>query len=301
MGSKIIVLDRGLSNLSEKLFELGHVFQVSPLPDGSALRRILEQCICSNCKSKGIYFLAYEKVGTIAALAGRCKNCRADYWAFFSECRPYSGDIIIVWGSTKAGSFKGEIDGFPCSKCGSLIKATQFKESSEYDFQMVLPLLLECTGSSCNVKHNTIFYDCPMAYFELALAMVDETLKASHRGGLVFTMSALETYLNKAFMFLEPRARYLVKKRKVNFQSLQDTKELYEEYFGIDLSATISKQDWSYLGDAMTKRHCLIHNAGLDINFSEISLSFEYVERAKQIVKDFIKAVNRRFEEKGML
>ena len=102
-------------------------------------------------------------------------------------------------------------------------------------------------------------------------------------------------------MFQSPKYKYLVQQRKVNFQSLKESGDIYKEFMGIDIKSVISNQEWESLAKSITRRHGLIHNSGLNRHFEEIIVESNEIEPLKALVIKFVGGVNSKLEEAGVL
>lgn len=300
---KIIKIQGGPSELAAhpELLSFGNVIQVSPLPKISDIEALIRGCECRECRKKSIRLIAYETSERVGGVMGRCTNCRAFFWVFLSEERLWSADLIICIGSSKRGAYREQLKDLKCVKCSSKMEV-QFKRlDSEYDFLMVLPMLVVCTNKVCNFRLNVIFWDTPKSYFQLALKLAEEVIPHSPRAALVFIVSALETYLQKAFIFQSPANKFLVQKRKVNFQSLSESNEIYKQFMGMDLKPIINNHEWEIIANSITRRHGLIHNSGLDKHFEEIHVETDEIEPLKELVVKFVNGINAKLEDAGVL
>ena len=284
-----------------QVFSLGNVIQVSPLPLAEDIEKLINKCDCRECGKNSVRLIAYEHSEKVGGVLGRCDECRTLFWAFFSQEQPWSADLIIAIGSSKSGAYREQLKGLECTKCSSKMEVNFKKPDNEFDFQMILPIMLICANKKCDCRQNIIFWDTPKSYFHLALKLAEEVIPHSSRAALVLIMSALETYLQKAFMFQSPKYKYLVQQRKVNFQSLKESGDIYKEFMGIDIKSVISNQEWESLANSITRRHGLIHNSGLNRHFEEIIVESNEIEPLKALVIKFVGGVNSKLEEAGVL
>lgn len=300
---KIIVVEGGPSVLlaNPEILLNGNVIQVSPLPTSSDIETVVEQSKCRECGNKALRLITYEKSEKVGGAMARCKKCQSLTWIFLSEERLWSADLIIAIGSSKSGAHREQLKDLKCVKCGSIMEAKFKRPDNEYDFLMVLPMLMVCTNKTCDCRMNTIFWDTPKSYFQLALKLAEEVIPHSSRAALVFIVSALETYLQKAFMFQSPTNKFLVQKRKINFQSLQDANDVYKQFMGLDLTQILDNKEWEIISSSITKRHGLIHNSGLDKHFEEICVDEEEIEPLKDMVVRFVNSINGKLEDAGTI
>lgn len=300
---KIVAIQGGPPALiaHPEVLSLGNVIQVSPLPKIQDVEALISGCECRECGMKSIRLIAYEISGSVGAVLGRCNSCRTLLWVFFSQDGAWSADLIIAIGSSKSGAYREQLKSLECKMCGSKMEVQFKKPDNEYDFLLVLPMMVACTNKKCDCRLNVIFWDTPKSYFQLALKFAEEVIPYSPRAALVFIVSALETYLQKAFMFKSPSNKFLVQKRKVNFQHLEEANDIYKQFMGIDLKLNISNQEWELLANSITRRHGLIHNSGLDRNFEEILVDANEIEPLKKLVVKFVDCINARLEDAGFL
>lgn len=300
---KIIVVDGGPDVLvaHPEFLSCGNIFHITPLPSTEDVENLTSACSCRECGEKAIRLLAYETSGKVGGFVGRCKECNSLFTGFFSEERPWSADLIIAHGSSKSIAYRDDIERMRCPLCNSSMQIRFQKSADEYDVLTVLPMMVSCTQPGCECKINVIFWDTPKSYFHVAMNLADEVTPCSPRVGLVFLVSAFETYLQKAFMFQSPRNKFLIERRKVNFQSLKEARDVYRQFMDVDIKDFTNNQGWEILTNAIKDRHGLIHNAGLNRRFEEIVVTNERVGALKQVVVDFIDQLNPELERKSML
>ncbi|MGV7229109.1 MAG: hypothetical protein ACQ9IQ_10670 [Nitrospirales bacterium] len=300
---KILVIQGGPPELivHPEVLSLGNCIQVSPLPDLEDVETLIKGCECKECRKKSIRLIAYEISERLGGVLGRCKKCRELFWVFFSQERLWSADLLICIGSSKSKFYREQLIDLKCKKCSSKMEVQFKKSDNEFDFLMILPMLVVCRKIGCGCKMNVIFWDTPKSYFQLALGLAEEVIPHSPRAALVFVVSALETYLQKAFMFHSLQNKYLVQKRKVSFQSLKDSNENFKQFMDVDLKPIISNPEWEALANSITKRHGLIHNAGLDRDFEEIIVDEKEIEPLKALVTKFVEGANAKLEKDGIL
>lgn len=301
--NKIIVIEGGPSELvaHPEVLSLGHVIEVSPLPNIRDIQVLISKCKCDKCGEKTIRLISYEASDAVGGIMGRCSNCRSLFWIFLSKERLWSGDLGIALGSFKNNTYRKQLRDSKCPKCKSNIKVQFKRPDNEYDFLIVLPVLIVCTNKLCDWRVSIIFWDSPKSYFQLAMKLAEEVIPCSPRAALVFIVSALETYLQKAFMFQSPNNKYLIQKRKVNFQSLQESNDIYKQYMGTDLTQYMNKKEWEILSNSIKRRHGLIHNAGLDKHFEEICVETGEIEPLKKLVVKIVNSINAKLENDGVL
>lgn len=299
---KIICIKGGPSELvaHPEILSHGNVIQVSPLPTISDIKALVGQSGCRECGKKTIRLIAYETSERVGGVKGRCANCQANFWIFLSEEHLWSADLLIVVGSSKDHEYREQLKGLKCKKCQSRMEIQFKRPDNEYDFLMILPMLMVCTNKVCDCRINTIFWDTPKCYFKLALKLAEEVIPHSPKAALVFIVSALETYLQKAFMFQSLDNKFLVQKRKVNFQSLSDASEVYKQFLDLDLKQILDNKEWEIISNSITRRHGLIHNSGLDRHFEEICVEGSEIEPLKELVVKFVNIINEKLEDAGI-
>ncbi len=282
------------------LFALPKVIQISPLPDFEYVQALVSASRCPKCSAMSLRLLGYEISDKVAALFGRCKQCCSPVFAFFSEERPDSPNIIVVMSSAKDEAVCKELSELSCPVCNLKLEVMYKRDSEDYDIQRLLPAQVKCSNCSGGSR-NIIFWDRPEYYFRQALALADEVIPCSSRGGLVFLVAALETFLQKAFLFQSTTNYLLIKRRKVNFQSLQEARDLYNDTMGIDLIAYATDRQWNMLGNAIRDRHGLIHNAGFDKRFELIKVDASDLPRLRAAIVDFVSALTEALETQALL
>jgi hypothetical protein len=282
------------------LLSTGKVLQVSPLPKLEHIKAFVTASTCSKCNRASLVLLGYEISDRVAALFARCKQCREPVFAFLSEGPPESPDIMIVMCSAKDQAICKELRELLCPMCNSPLEILYKRDSKDYDIQRLLPAQArcpKCAGSS----YNIIFWDRPEYYFQQALALADEVSPCSARAGLVFLVSALETFLQKAFLFQSTSNKFLVERRKVNFQSLEEARDFYAQYSDVELKACAEDSQWNILADAIRDRHGLIHNAGFDRRFEPITVDSNDLPPLRTAIVDFVGALTEALESKVLL
>lgn len=282
------------------LLSAAKVMQISPLPEFQHIQALVEASACPKCNGMSLVLLGYEISDKVAALFGRCRQCRESVFAFFSEEPPESPDIIVVMCSAKDEGIRKQLRELSCPVCNSTLEILYERDSKDYDIQRLLPVQAKCPNCAGSLR-NIIFWDRPEYYFRQALALADEVIPCSPRAGLVFLVSALETFLQKAFLFQSTSNKFLIERRRVNFQSLQEARDFYAEFMDIDLRALTTDSQWNVLANAIRDRHGLIHNAGFDKRFEPIAVSPSDLPPLRAAVIDFVNALTEVLESKALL
>jgi len=122
--------------------------------------------------------------------------------------------------------------------------------------------------------------------------MGDRVNQVSPQAAVVFYVSALENYLQKAFLSTSSFNKYLVRKRRVNFQNLEEAKEVFQEFFSLNL-AQLAGSDWQTMVDAVKKRNMILHNAGHDKNFNPVNVDDALASTIRQTISAFVEKTLR--------
>lgn len=276
------------------------VMQISPLPDFEHIQAFVGTSACPKCKETSLRLLGYEVSDKVAALFGRCKQCREPVFAFLCDEPPESPDVVVVMCSAKDEDTRTQLRELSCPVCNSTLKILHKRDSKDYDIQRLLPVQVRCPVCS-GCLYNIIFWDRPEYYFGQALALADEVIPCSPRGGLVFLISALETFLQKAFLFQSKSNKFLVERRKVSFQSLEQAHDFYSRFMDVDLKALATDSQWNMLANAVRDRHGLVHNAGFDKGFELIEVSSSDLPPLRAAIVDFVNALTDSLELAALL
>ena len=145
----------------------------------------------------------------------------------------------------------------PASTPDKIINAVNTLE----DFDKQMQTKNEATCSKCKIGKNIVnnisrsnrmrldVIECDNCHFSIPvisipriivtayshdMELAQKVVKQFPEIALVFCVSALETYFRQLFQYNSKLNEYLVKKRRVNFQNLDETRELFEKEFGID-------------------------------------------------------------------
>jgi len=146
--------------------------------------------------------------------------------------------------------------------------------------------LVECCSCHFAVPIISIVRSTLFAYshdIQLAKSVSKEYPEIS----LVFCVSALETYFRQLFQHHSEVNAYLVEKRRIHFQSLDETKTIIKKEFGVDIVKLIEK-DWAYLNESFHKRHFIIHNASYDQVGKKIQVSEQQIKRLISVVDELV-------------
>jgi uncharacterized protein with PIN domain len=142
------------------LLSAAKVMQISSLPSLEHIQAFVGASTCPKCNGISLRLLGYEISDKIAALFGRCKQCREPIFAFFSEETPESPDIVVVMCSAKDEAICMELKGLSCPACNSTLGILYKRDSKDYDVQRLLPAQAKCPNCSGSLR-NIIFWDRP--------------------------------------------------------------------------------------------------------------------------------------------
>jgi hypothetical protein len=134
---------------------------------------------------------------------------------------------------------------------------------------------------------NIVFWDPPRNYYQHSLKIGDRVRQVSPQAAVVFYVSALENYLQKVFLSASSFNKYLVRKRCVNFQNLEEAKEVFQEFFSLNL-AQLAGSDWKIMVDAVKKRNMIVHNAGHDKNFNLVNVDDSDASTVRETISAFV-------------
>ena len=146
--------------------------------------------------------------------------------------------------------------------------------------------IIECSNCHFSAPVISIVRSTLFAYSH-DIQLAKKVAKDYPEIALVFCVAALETYFRQLFQYRSELNAYLVKQRRINFQSLDESKVIIKKEFGIDIVKLIDK-DWSFLSESFKKRHCVIHNASYDITGKKIELSEQEIDKLCFIVDDLV-------------
>ncbi len=264
------------------------VFICSEFPTRQDLEGLVGHMRCSKCSGSRMGLVAVELNPPAAAVMTRCLDCLEEEFCFVTSEKTTSPDIAIFEGSSKSLLYEGLFKKFTCPRptCHALWDDLGI-DKDRYALKNILPVLARC--SKCRERFNIIFWDHPLTYFDHAAKLGNTLLKVSPEAALVFYASALENFLQKAFIFASDFNLFLSNNRKVSFQNLNEANKIYKEYFEIDLVDISGKADWQELQRCLQNRHSIVHNAGHDKNFMPIEVSEDDAQQFHDIVTDLVR------------
>lgn len=257
-------------------------------PQGQITRfeqRVLQTYKCTKCASDKLRPIAFVRGQDHSAFLFECVDCYEHAVFVFSNRQLTTPDVVINI-VEKVGDLNRQIRQEPshgkCPKCGlgkygsidtvkSNRMALDIVECSDCHF--TLPII--------SIVRNTLF-----AYSH-DIQLAKKVSKEYPEISLVFCVSALETYFRQLFQHHSEVNAYLVEKRRINFQSLDETKTIIRKEFGVDIVKLIEK-DWNYLRESFRKRHCIIHNASYDLVGKRIDVSEQQIDRLLSVVDNLV-------------
>jgi len=146
--------------------------------------------------------------------------------------------------------------------------------------------IIECNHCHFSIPVISVVRDTLYAYshdIQLGKKVAQEFPEIA----LVFCVSALETYFRQLFRYHSELNEYLIDKRRINFQALDETRQVLKREFGFDIENLI-KKDWSFLCDKFQLRHRIIHCASFDKNGKKITLSKKEIEKLFSVTDNLV-------------
>lgn len=249
----------------------------------------LHRCYqCLKCRNK-VSLVAFDLNENCGALMVRCRSCFEDQFLFITKNHTTSPDICIFQMAPKLKTTQSLFDGFKCPSCQKPFQGITV-DTTAYDIKTIIATHLRC--NNCGECMNIVFWDPPRNYFQYSIKMGDCVRQVSPFAALVFYVSALENYLQKAFLSASSFNKYLVQKRRVNFQNLREANELFKEYFNLNL-AQIAGSYWQIMLDAVKKRNMIVHNAGHDKDFNLINVDDTVIKEVRKTICTFVDSALR--------
>ncbi len=260
-----------------------NVFVTLTLPTEPELLAVHSDARCPSCGGP-MSVVASDRRSNCGALLLRCSACFKDHFLFITSERTTSPDVCIFRMSPKRDSTQSLFDGFKCMQCNNPFQLDAL-DTGGYDIKTIIAIHMKC--SSCRVCMNILFWDSPTNYYEHAIALGDAARPHAPEAAHVFYVAALENYLQKCFIAASDFNKFLVRSRKTGFQNLGEAKEVYREYFGIDLPA-LAGNTWQSLMDAVHVRNMIVHNAGHDMKFNPIRVTESDANSVRRQITDFV-------------
>ena len=246
---------------------------------------ILQVYRCEKCASKRLRPIAFVRGEEHSAFLFECIDCYEPAVFVFAKKQLSTQDTVINI-VENLGDLNKQIQEEPshgtCPKCGlGKYQSVDVVKSNRMALDIV-----ECNNCHFSLPVISIVRRTLSAYsYDIRLAK--KVAKEYPEIALVFCVSALETYFRQLFQHHSEINAYLVEKRRVNFQSLDETKTIIKKEFGIDIVKLIEK-DWSYLCESFRKRHCIIHNASYDLAGKKIEVSEQQINKLFLVVDDLV-------------
>lgn len=257
-------------------------------PDGMAVdieKVIVQGYRCNKCASMKLRPLAFVRGENNSAFLFECIDCY-DHAPFVFTKEPLSTPDVLINIVENVGDLNKQIQKEPshgtCSKCK--IGTDHSIDSSKCN-RMALDIV-ECSNCHFRIPIISIVRSTLFAYSH-DMQLAKKVAKDFPEIALVFCVAALETYFRQLFQYHSDLNAYLVQRRRVNFQSLNETKTIFKKEFGIDIVKLIEK-DWSFLCENFKKRHSVIHNASYDVTGKKIKLSKQEIDKLCFIVDDLV-------------
>lgn len=255
---------------------IGHVFSARTLPERWEIEALLARHFCHSCQSCAWRVVTQGTTDLCRSFLARCARCiEPPLFLYSSIVTLYSGDVVVFVRSLPVSEFVTQFNSLVCRECAGALHPSPSIEEVDASPEQVLPFLVRC--DTCSRALNFVLWDRPEHYFAYSLEIAAEA-KDAPRARLVLTVSALESFLQKAFVLQSRFNQHLVASRRVSFQ-LKDARQVYKAYFGFDILEGFGDDEWQLLAEAVQARNAIVHNAGLDRQHKRIVLTHEYVEK----------------------
>jgi len=240
---------------------------------------------CASCASKKLRPIAFVRGNDHSAFLFECIDCYKHAPFVFAKKQLSTADTVInivenVGDLNK--QIQEELADGTCPKCQEgKYRSIDFVKSNRMSLDIV-----EC--NNCNFSWPVIsIVRSTLSAYSHDIQLAKKIAKNYPEIALVFCVSALETYFRQLFQHHSKVNAYLVERRRVNFQSLDETKTIIKKEFGIDIVKLIEK-DWSFLHENFGKRHCIIHNASYELAGRKIKLSTQEINKLFSVVDDLV-------------
>lgn len=248
-------------------------------------KAIVQGYRCERCGSMKLRPLAFVRGENNSAFLFECIECYTYVPFVFTKKQLSTPDVIIniVENVEELNmQIEKEPSGGTCPKC----QKGEYRSADVVKCNRMTVDIVECNNCHFSAPVISIVRSTLRAYsydIQLAKKVVKDFPKIS----LVFCVAALETYFRQLFQYHSELNAYLVEKRRVNFQNLEETKTILKKEFGIDIVKLI-EQDWKFLRESFKKRNCVIHNASYDLKGKRIELSEKEINKLFSIVDDLV-------------
>ena len=257
-------------------------------PTGMAVdiqKAIVQAYRCKKCSSMKLRPLAFVRGENNSAFLFECIECY-DHAPFVFTKKPLSTPDVVINIVENVGDLNKRIQKEPshgiCSKC----KLGSYQSIDTSICNRMALDIVECNNCHFTMPIISIVRSTLFAYSH-DIQLAKKVAKDFPEIALVFCVAALETYFRQLFQYHSDFNAYLVQRRRINFQSLDETKTILKKEFGIDIVKLIEK-DWSFLRENFKKRHSVIHNASYDISGKKIELSEQEIDKLCFIVDDLV-------------
>jgi hypothetical protein len=241
----------------------------------------LYKCNCSSSKLRPLAFVIGENN---SAFVYECIECYKTHPFVYTKKPLSTYDTILVIVNNVEDLKKQLEKESPniCSKC----KSGSTKSIDVIKCKRMALDILECNKCGFSVPAISVVRSTLFAYsYDIQLGK--KVAKEYPQISLVLCVSALETYFRQLFKYRSELNEFLVKKRRVNFQSLKETKAIFKKEFGIDIVKLVEK-DWQFLNEKFEMRHGIIHNASFDKYGNKIDISEQGINKLFSIVDDLV-------------
>ena len=240
---------------------------------------------CNKCASMKLRPLAFVRGENNSAFMVECIECYESTPFVFTK-KPLSTSDVIINIVENVGDLNTQIQKEPlhgtCPKC----KLGNYQSIDTSKCNRMALDIVECNKCNFTVPIISIVRSTLFAYSH-DIQLAKKVAKEFPEIALVFCVAALETYFRQLFQYHSELNAYIVKQRRVNFQSLDEVKIILKKEFGVDIVKLI-KNDWSFLCDNFKKRHYVIHNASFDMQGKKIKLSEKEINKLCFIVDDLV-------------
>ena len=129
----------------------------------------------------------------------------------------------------------------------------------------------------------------PYDIFKLNIEKSEKLISGSPEAAIILAISAFEAFCSKVFSEKGPLEKYLIDKRRVSFQQLDSTKEIFRLHFGIDLTA--DSISWQMLQKMLKYRHELIHSAGVNKDGSLVRIDRNFASEGMEAIKKLVSTI----------
>lgn len=261
-------------------------------------KKLIDQYSCDKCGGNKLRPISFVQGANTSAFCYECMECHKNDFFVYTK-KPLSTPDVIINITNSVGELDKQIQDEPsgatCSKCGN---GKLHSIDTSKCHRMALDIV-ECDSCQFLVPIISIVRDTLIAYsYNLQLAKKVE--KNFPEIALVFCVSAIETYFRQLFKYRGDLHEYLIKKRKINFQNLQETKEIISKEFNINIVKLIEK-DWQFLSESSIKRHFIIHHASYNDSGEKIEISNDDITKLISIVDKLVFEMELELFNRGVV